>query len=135
MIHHVALNGPAAGLSKRSPVNTSQPNGRKRDQNNHRRATIKNFGFFFPFTVYSSAGYDHTSEVLSETIVIYKSCLVCIRTRLFLKMFPLTFIYMSWYMCLSIFLDSLYFLRRRLKTLVLLIHNTFVGSLVPFLLL
>jgi hypothetical protein len=37
--------------------------------------------------------------------------------------------YMSWYMCLSIFFDSRYLRRRRLKTRILLIQRTFVGSL------
>lgn len=55
--------------------------------------------------------------------------MLSIRTRLFLKTLPFTFIYMSWYMCLSIFLDSRYLRNKRLRTLILLIHKTLVGSL------
>nr|AFK43718.1 unknown [Lotus japonicus] len=55
--------------------------------------------------------------------------MLSIKTLLFLKTLPLTFIYMSWYMCLSIFLDSLYLRSRRLSTRILLIQRILVGSL------
>ena len=50
-------------------------------------------------------------------------------TLLFLKLLPLTFMYMSWYMCLSIFLASRYLRSRRLRTRILRIHRILVGSL------
>jgi len=55
--------------------------------------------------------------------------MLSIKTLLFLKTLPLTFMYMSWYMCLSIFLDSLYLRSKRLSTRILLIHRILVGSL------
>jgi hypothetical protein len=45
--------------------------------------------------------------------------------------------YISWYMCLSIFFDSRYLRSKRLRTRILLIQRILVGSLaslVPFLL-
>ncbi|MFS7987314.1 hypothetical protein Hanom_Chr11g01021011 [Helianthus anomalus] len=50
-------------------------------------------------------------------------------TRLFLKTLPFTFMYMSWYICLSIFLASRYLRSNRLNTLILLIHKILVGNL------
>ena len=55
--------------------------------------------------------------------------ILSMRTLLFLNMLPLTFRYMSWYMCLSIFLASRYLRRRRLRTRILRIHRILVGSL------
>lgn len=52
--------------------------------------------------------------------------------RLLLKTFPFTIMYMSWYVCLSIFLNSRYFRSKRRNTLSLLIHNVFDGSLASF---
>mmetsp|Transcript_11941 Transcript_11941/g.16184 ORF Transcript_11941/g.16184 Transcript_11941/m.16184 type:complete len:221 (-) Transcript_11941:60-722(-) len=63
------------------------------------------------------------SRVLSALVLWIAS----IRTRLFLKTLPLTFRYISWYMCLSIFLPSRYFLRSRRRTRRRRIHSTFVG--------
>merc|ERR1719476_84668 len=51
------------------------------------------------------------------------------RTRLFLNTLPFTLRYSSWQRCLSIFLDSLYFFKRRLNTRILFIHTTFSGIL------
>merc|ERR1719187_1951234 len=59
------------------------------------------------------------------------------RTRLFLNTLPLHFMYSAWYKCLSIFLASRYFLRRRRSTRIRCIHSTFTGIralAVPFLL-
>ncbi|XXG63358.1 hypothetical protein AAC387_Pa05g1569 [Persea americana] len=50
-----------------------------------------------------------------------------------LNLLSLCSLYMSWYMCLSIFLDSLYLRKRLLGTLILLIHQNFVGSLATLL--
>merc|ERR1711871_1700818 len=53
--------------------------------------------------------------------------MVSTSTRLFLKTLPLHFMYKEWYRCLSIFLESRYFLRRRRSTRRRRIQITAVG--------
>lgn len=55
--------------------------------------------------------------------------ILSISTRLFLNTLPLTLMYMSWYICLSIFLASRYLRSKRLNTRILLIQRIFVGNL------
>merc|ERR1712137_539672 len=55
--------------------------------------------------------------------------MVSIRVFLFLKTLPLARKQKSWYMCLSILLASLYFLRRRRRTRMRRIHKTLPGIL------
>jgi len=70
-----------------------------------------------------------SDKVFSLAFSAFDLWMLSIRTLLFLNTLPFTFMYMSWYMCLSIFFDSRYLRRRRLKTRILLIQRTFVGSL------
>nr|GMD60475.1 hypothetical protein Iba_chr12aCG11550 [Ipomoea batatas] len=70
-----------------------------------------------------------SDNVFSLAFSAFDLWILSISTLLFLKTFPLTFMYISWYMCLSIFFDSLYFRSKRLSTRILLIQRTFVGNL------
>lgn len=70
-----------------------------------------------------------SDRVFSLAFSAFDLWILSISTRLFLKTLPLTFMYISWYMCLSIFLASRYLRSKRLRTRILLIQRIFVGSL------
>ena len=79
-----------------------------------------------PFALRASNWSDN---VFSRAFSAFVLWILSIKTRLFLNTLPFTFMYMSWYMCLSIFFASRYFLNRRRRTRIRLNHRIFEGSL------
>lgn len=78
-----------------------------------------------------------SDKVFSRAFSALVLWMLSINTRLFLNTLPFTFMYISWYMCLSIFFASLYFLKRRRRTRMRLSQRILEGnlaSLVPRLL-
>jgi len=66
-----------------------------------------------------------SERVFSRAFSALDLWMLSISTRLFLNTLPFTFMYMSWYMCLSIFFASRYFRRSRLSTRKRRSHSTF----------